>query len=249
MTGDHRRRAPGSRVADRGEGDPARRHPQGRGDFAFGSDLWAEGMLWGRDPALAAPVGAHRCDRRLGRDRDPRRAASLTADDVPGRPTTVSSIATSRSSPRLVRYRASRSPRSPPIIPTPPPAPAPRSSSSTSRSTPLVGPRKRRSTHAPDPSRRQPLPPPPHPARRSRTRPAPVVVEGVYEVGMQDQAFMGPEAGLADPRSRRRRGRALRFHAMAARRPRQVAACLGLPHDRCASRSRVSAVRSAPVRT
>ena len=26
-----------------------------------------------------------------------------------------------------------------------------------------------------------------------------VVVEGVYEVGMQDQAFMGPESGMALP--------------------------------------------------
>ena len=27
----------------------------------------------------------------------------------------------------------------------------------------------------------------------------PIVVEGTYEIGMQDQAFMGPEAGLAIP--------------------------------------------------
>ena len=27
----------------------------------------------------------------------------------------------------------------------------------------------------------------------------PIVVEGTYEIGMQDQAFMGPEAGLATP--------------------------------------------------
>src|SRR5256885_14868065 len=29
----------------------------------------------------------------------------------------------------------------------------------------------------------------------------PIVVEGTYEIGMQDQAFMGPEAGLATPTS------------------------------------------------
>ena len=36
-------------------------------------------------------------------------------------------------------------------------------------------------------------------ARRRRTPPADVVVAGRYEVGMQDQAFLGPESGLAIP--------------------------------------------------
>jgi xanthine dehydrogenase D subunit len=35
--------------------------------------------------------------------------------------------------------------------------------------------------------------------RGDPTRRGPVVVEGSYEIGMQDQAFMGPEAGLALP--------------------------------------------------
>ena len=46
-----------------------------------------------------------------------------------------------------------------------------------------------------------------------------VSVEGVYELGIQDQAFLGPESGLADP-GRRGRRRHLRRHAVAARRPR-----------------------------
>ena len=47
----------------------------------------------------------------------------------------------------------------------------------------------------------------------------PIVVEGTYEIGMQDQAFMGPEAGLAVP-DRRRRRRPRRVDAVAAQRPR-----------------------------
>ena len=47
---------------------------------------------------------------------------------------------------------------------------------------------------------------------------ATVVVEGTYEVGMQDQAFMGPESGLAVPAERRRR-RPLRLDPVAAHRP------------------------------
>ena len=35
---------------------------------------------------------------------------------------------------------------------------------------------------------------------------ADVVVKGEYEIGMQDQAFLGPESGLAVPDGRRRRG-------------------------------------------
>ena len=46
---------------------------------------------------------------------------------------------------------------------------------------------------------RQPGPPPQDPQGRSRRRAADVVVTGDYEVGMQDQAFLGPEAGLAVP--------------------------------------------------
>ena len=79
----------------------------------------------------------------------------------------------------------------------------------------------------------------------TRTRPADVVVTGEYEVGMQDQAFLGPESGLAVP-GRGRRRRPLHRHPVAARRPRPGRR---LPRTcrrtRCASRSPASAARSA----
>ena len=57
-----------------------------------------------------------------------------------------------------------------------------------------------------------------------------VVVEGVYEVGMQDQAFLGPESGLAVPDGEG--GVDLWVATQWLHEDRdQVAACLGLPHD------------------
>jgi hypothetical protein len=84
----------------------------------------------------------------------------------------------------------------------------------------VTDPRRRWDEGVPAAARRQPgaeesCPPP--------GRPAPTATRRVgidYEVGMQDQAFLGPESGLAVPP--RRRHRPLRRHPVAARRP---AAC------------------------
>ena len=58
----------------------------------------------------------------------------------------------------------------------------------------------------------------------------PVVVEGTYEVGMQDQAFMGPEAGLAIPADDG--GVDLIVSTQWLHNDReQVAECLGLPEE------------------
>ena len=69
----HRRHAPRRRHRAR-----ARARPDGvprcAGEFAFSSDLWADGMLWGARAALAAPAGAHPLDRHRPRAGDRRRA-------------------------------------------------------------------------------------------------------------------------------------------------------------------------------
>src|SRR5215207_9273010 len=61
--------------------------------------------------------------------------------------------------------------------------------------------------------------------------PGDIVVTGEYEVGMQDQAFLGPESGLAVPAE----DGGVELHVatqwLHADR-RQIAACLGLPEDR-----------------
>ncbi len=59
---------------------------------------------------------------------------------------------------------------------------------------------------------------------------AAVVVEGTYEVGMQDQAFMGPESGMALPSADGGVELFVSTQWLHADR-RQVAGCLGLPED------------------
>ena len=62
------------------------------------------------------------------------------------------------------------------------------------------------------------------------SRRGPVVVEGTYEIGMQDQAFMGPEAGLALPAEDG--GVDLIVSTQWLHNDRdQVAECLGLPPE------------------
>ena len=59
-----------------------------------------------------------------------------------------------------------------------------------------------------------------------------VVVEGTYEIGMQDQAFLGLEAALAIPDDD---GRGIELHIATQwlhEDRKQIAACLGLPEDR-----------------
>ena len=72
----------------------------------------------------------------------------------------------------------------------------------------------------------------------------PVVVEGTYDVGMQDQAPLGTEAGLAIPAERRWR-RPVRVHPGAAQRPRPG---LGLPRPAARARADPAGRRGRGVR-
>ena len=63
------------------------------------------------------------------------------------------------------------------------------------------------------------------------TRPGPIVVEGTYEIGMQDQAFLGLEAALAIPDPG---GGGVELHIATQwlhEDRKQIAACLGLPEE------------------
>ena len=59
----------------------------------------------------------------------------------------------------------------------------------------------------------------------------PIVVEGTYEIGMQDQAFMGPEAGLASPAEDGGVDLVVSTQWL-HNDPDQVAECLGLPPEK-----------------
>jgi len=173
--------------------------PKVRGEFAFGADLWVEGMLWGQ--ALRSP---HPAARIRGIDIAPALAiagvhAVLTADDVP-----VNSYGLEhRDQPVLVAIGETVRYAGEPVVlvAADHPETARRACAAVvvdyELLEPLVDPAAAQSAD------------PIHPdgnvfrdlviRRGDADARGPVVVEGTYEIGMQDQAFMGPEAGLASP--------------------------------------------------
>ncbi|HXY43974.1 MAG TPA: xanthine dehydrogenase subunit D [Acidimicrobiales bacterium] len=189
------------RSSREGLGRNARRpdgRPKARGQFAFSSDLEAEGMLWGqllRSPHASAAI------RRIdlsGALRIPGVVAVLTASDVPGRKTYGLDYPDQPVfASEVVRYAGE------PLAAVAADHPV------TARLAaeaivvdyevhePLVDPE---ATLVAEPI---------HPLgnvlfrqvirRGDPSAAGAVSVEGHYETGMQDQAFMGPESGLAVP--------------------------------------------------
>ena len=203
--------------------------PKVRGEFAFSSDLHADNMLWGR--TLRSP---HPYARIRSIDIGPALAirgvaAVLTADDVPGKPTYGLITA---DQPALagdfVRYQGEPVA----IVAADHPETGRRALDAIDVDyqvlDPLVDP-----VSAPEA-------PPIHPdgnvIRRVPIRHGDVdavgevVVEGTYEMGMQDQAFMGPESGLAVPDGRGGVDVYVATQWLHEDRD-QVAACLGLPPE------------------
>ncbi len=187
------------------------------GEFAYGSDLWADEMLWG--VTLRSP---HPSARIVSIDIGPALAvpgvyAVLTADDVPGekryglevddQPVLATGVVryqgeavalvaaehpetARRAAARIVvdyevlapvtDARAALEPGAPVLHPEPTPV------VERSREDADLRPRGNLVRHLK--------------IRKGDPEPtAAVVVEGDYEVGMQDQAFLGPESGLAVP--------------------------------------------------
>ena len=204
-----------------------------KGQFAFGSDLWSEGMLWGK--TLRSPHASARINRI---DVAPALAipgvrAVITADDVPGATTYGLEH---RDQPvfarQVVRYHGE------PVA-------------AVAADHPDIA-RRACAAIIVD---YEPLPPlvdaeaaitaaPIHPdgnvfrrlfirhgAFDEPVEPGAVSVEGTYEVGMQDQAFLGPESGLALPADDGGVDLYVSTQWLHADRD-QIAACLALPHDK-----------------
>jgi xanthine dehydrogenase D subunit len=215
----------GGRVGDSPVRPDGRPKVQGR--FAFSSDLHAEGMLWGR--TLRSP---HPHARIVTLDPGPALAIAgvscvVTAEDVPGAATygliSADQPVFARDVVRYVGEPVAAVAADHPdtarqaldaIVVTYEPLP------------PLVD-----AEAAPDA-------PPIHPdgnvirrilvSHGDAEATGDVVVEGTYEVGMQDQAFLGPESGLAVPDGEG--GVDLWVATQWLHEDRdQVAACLGLP--------------------
>jgi xanthine dehydrogenase D subunit len=203
--------------------------PKVQGRFAFSSDLHAEGMLWGR--TLRSP---HPHARIVALDVGPALAIPgvacvVTADDVPGSATYGLISADQPVFARdVVRFEGE------PVaaVAADHPDTARRALAAVDVTYEVLPPLVD-AEGAPDA-------PPIHPDGNVIRRvtidhgdPAAegdVVIEGVYEVGMQDQAFLGPESGLAMPDGEG--GVDLWVATQWLHEDRdQVAACLGLPPD------------------
>jgi CO/xanthine dehydrogenase Mo-binding subunit len=199
-----------------------------RGEFAFAGDLWADGMLWGQ--ALRSP---HPSARIRSIDIGPALAitgvhAVLTAADVPVNRYGLEH----RDQPVLVADEVRYAGEPVAVVAAEHPETARRACAAVVVEYELLDPLV-------DPDLAADAPPI-HPdgnvfrdlviRRGDVDARGPVVVEGTYEIGMQDQAFMGPEAGLAVPADDG--GVDLIVSTQWLHNDRdQVAECLGMPPD------------------
>jgi xanthine dehydrogenase D subunit len=170
------------------------------GQFAYGSDLWMDGMLWGatlRSPYPSARIKSVSIAEALA---TPGVHAVLTHDDVPG---TNRYGLEHADQPVLadgmVRYQGEPVA----IVAADHPEIAAQAARKIRVSYDVLEPvTDSVAALAPDASR---VHPGGNLVRHLKLRKglsdasAPVVVTGDYQVGMQDQAFLGPEAGLAVP--------------------------------------------------
>ncbi|MEV4323182.1 molybdopterin cofactor-binding domain-containing protein, partial [Microbispora rosea] len=170
------------------------------GEFAYSSDLWLEGMLWGatlRSPHPSAWIRSIDVGPALAM---PGVFAVLTHEDVPGEKFYGLDV---RDQPVLavdqVRYQGEPVA----IVAADHPETARRAAAAI-----VVDYEKREAVTDPRRAAFDPSCPAVHPegnlvrhqpVRVGQTFDAEVVVTGEYEVGMQDQAFLGPESGLAVP--------------------------------------------------
>ncbi|MGA4847420.1 molybdopterin cofactor-binding domain-containing protein [Streptomyces sp. G5(2025)] len=195
-----------------GVGESVRR-PDGRlkvrGDFAYASDLRRDGMVWGatlRSPHPSARI--LRLDATRAR-RLPGVAAVLTHEDVPGRPLYGMKVA---DQPVLAADRVRHQGEPVALVAADHPETARRAlrliDVEYEELPALTDPEHALAGTGPLVHERRVDGGAGNVVRHVRIRhgdlaaardAADVVVSGTYEVGMQDQAFLGPEAGLAIP--------------------------------------------------
>jgi len=174
--------------------------PKVTGEFAFSSDLWMTDMLWGATLRSPHPRARIRSVDLSGALRLPGVAAVLTHDDVPGRKTFGLERA---DQPVLaggeVRYQGEPLV----IIAADHPETARRAAAAVGVDYEVLAP-VTDAEAALRPGAEQ-VHPGGNLVRHVRIRrgdpqaQADIMVRGRYQVGMQDQAFLGPESGLAVP--------------------------------------------------
>ncbi|MDK1475279.1 xanthine dehydrogenase subunit D [Streptomyces sp. 549] len=190
-------------------------HLKVTGEFAYSSDMWHEDMLWGhtlRSPHAHAEIRSVDISAALAQ---PGVYAVLTWDDLP---TDVKNYGLEiQDTPVLAHGRVRHHGEPVALVAADHPETARRAAakivvdyaelpvvhdeeSATADGAPLLHPGRddHHAGHVPHPNivHRQPIVRGDVAAARAR---ADVIVTGDYEVGMQDQAFLGPESGLAVP--------------------------------------------------
>jgi xanthine dehydrogenase D subunit len=203
-----------------------------RGEFAYGSDLRAPGMLWGatvRSPHPHARI--HAVDTTAARGLSGVHAV-LTSRDVPGRRRYGLEVA---DQPVLAGDVVRHQGEAVAVVAADHPETARRAAALVRVDyeplEPLTDPERALAPGAPaiheggNVTRHVRI------RRGDQSARADIVVHGVYEVGMQDQAPLGPESGLAVPAAGGGVDLAVATQWLHADQ-RQVAACLGLPLDR-----------------
>jgi CO/xanthine dehydrogenase Mo-binding subunit len=207
--------ATGTRTLRVGHAAPAtRRHdaiPKVKGEFAYASDLHAAGMLWGhtvRSPHASALVRSIDTSEAA---RMPGVHAVLTHEDVPGRKTYGLDFP---DQPVLAGDRVRYFGEAVAIVAAEEPEQARRAAAAVRIEyevlEPITDPERATESeplHPPGTTERHSFRHDPRPnvvrsmvmTRGDVGAPADVTVSGVYEVGQQDQAFLGPESGLAIP--------------------------------------------------
>ncbi|MFI9551455.1 xanthine dehydrogenase family protein molybdopterin-binding subunit [Nonomuraea endophytica] len=208
-----------------------------KGEFAYASDLWAEGMLWGA--TLRSP---HPRARIVSIDIAPALAhpgvrAVLTHEDVPGHKHYGLDLTWDQ--PVLAIGEVRHQGEAIALVAADHPETARRALDKIAIEWEILEPLTDARRAAFDPSYPQ-VQDRPNPARHQPVRvgdveavraDAEVVVTGTYEVGIQDQAFLGPESGLAVPAEDG--GIELYVATQWMHNDlKQIGPCLGLPEDR-----------------
>ncbi len=215
-----------------GIGSDARRPdgiPKVRGEFAFSSDLHRPQMLWGRTLRSPLPYARIRSIDISGALALPGVAAVITAEDVPGR-ATYGLISSDQPvfAADVVRFVG----EAVAAVAAETPELARRAVAAIEVDYEPLDPL----TDPEDCFTRDPIHPDGNIVRSVPIRfgdpeaRGDVVVEGTYVIGMQDQAFMGPESGLAVPDTDGSVDLWVSTQFLHVDRD-QVAACLGLPEE------------------
>ncbi|MEJ7770488.1 MAG: xanthine dehydrogenase subunit D [Geodermatophilaceae bacterium] len=207
--------------------------PKVAGRFAFANDLWAENMLWGATLRSPHPYARIRSIDVTGAWKINGVEAIVTAEDVPGQPN-YGLIRQDQHvfAAGVVRYRG----EAVAAVAADHPETCRRALAAIVVDyevlIPLTDPEDSIA------GTREPIHPDGNVIRHQRIlrgdpeATGPIVVEGTYELGMQDQAFLGPEAALAIPDDD---GGGLELYVATQwlhEDRKQVANCLGLPEER-----------------